>query len=98
MSRLPRPTGKERVRALERAGFVVERIRGSTPEQLCDLPKIVGGAQHRRRFCTKREEEPPVRRLPISHEDIESVTGLARWLSPFVHLALNYQHGVLGRL
>jgi predicted RNA binding protein YcfA (HicA-like mRNA interferase family) len=29
MSTLPRPTGKELVRALERAGFVVERIRGS---------------------------------------------------------------------
>jgi predicted RNA binding protein YcfA (HicA-like mRNA interferase family) len=29
MSTLPRPTGKELVRALERAGFVVERTRGS---------------------------------------------------------------------
>lgn len=29
MSTLPRPTGKEIVRALERAGFAVERIRGS---------------------------------------------------------------------
>ena len=29
MSTLPRPTGKELVRALERAGFVTERIRGS---------------------------------------------------------------------
>jgi len=29
MTRLPRPKGKELVRALERAGFVVERIRGS---------------------------------------------------------------------
>jgi len=29
MSTLPRPTGKELVRALERAGFVVERMRGS---------------------------------------------------------------------
>jgi predicted RNA binding protein YcfA (HicA-like mRNA interferase family) len=29
MSTLPRPTGKELVRALERAGFITERIRGS---------------------------------------------------------------------
>jgi len=29
MSTLPRPTGKELIRALERAGFVAERIRGS---------------------------------------------------------------------
>jgi predicted RNA binding protein YcfA (HicA-like mRNA interferase family) len=29
MSTLPRPTGKELVRALERAGFVAERTRGS---------------------------------------------------------------------
>ena len=29
MTRLPRPKGKELVRALEGAGFVVERIRGS---------------------------------------------------------------------
>ena len=29
MSTLPRPTGKELVRALERAGFVTERTRGS---------------------------------------------------------------------
>jgi len=29
MSTLPRRTGKELVRALERAGFVAERIRGS---------------------------------------------------------------------
>lgn len=29
MSTLPRPTGKELVRALERAGFVIERTRGS---------------------------------------------------------------------
>lgn len=29
MSTLPRPTGKELVGALERAGFVAERIRGS---------------------------------------------------------------------
>ncbi|MFN0102972.1 MAG: type II toxin-antitoxin system HicA family toxin [Bryobacteraceae bacterium] len=29
MSTLPRPTGKELIRALERAGFVVERTRGS---------------------------------------------------------------------
>ena len=29
MSTLPRPTGKELVRALERAGFTAERIRGS---------------------------------------------------------------------
>lgn len=29
MSRLPRVTGAEVVRALERAGFVVKRIRGS---------------------------------------------------------------------
>ena len=29
MSTLPRPTGKELVRALERAGFAAERIRGS---------------------------------------------------------------------
>ena len=29
MSTLPRPTGKELVRALERAGFVAERVRGS---------------------------------------------------------------------
>jgi predicted RNA binding protein YcfA (HicA-like mRNA interferase family) len=29
MSALPRPTGKELVRALERAGFTQERIRGS---------------------------------------------------------------------
>lgn len=29
MSTLPRPTGKELVRALERGGFVVDRIRGS---------------------------------------------------------------------
>ena len=53
MSTLPRPTGKELVRALERAGFVAERVRGShyflrhpdkilsdcgiKPEQLSDL-------------------------------------------------------------
>lgn len=29
MSTLPRPTGKELVRALERAGFATERVRGS---------------------------------------------------------------------
>ncbi len=29
MSTLPRPTGKELVRALERAGFIAERTRGS---------------------------------------------------------------------
>lgn len=29
MSTLPRPTGKELVKALERAGFVVERVKGS---------------------------------------------------------------------
>jgi len=29
MSTLPRPTGKELVKALERAGFVAERVRGS---------------------------------------------------------------------
>lgn len=29
MSTLPRPTGKELVRALEIAGFVTERVRGS---------------------------------------------------------------------
>lgn len=29
MSTLPRPTGKELVSALGRAGFVVERVRGS---------------------------------------------------------------------
>ena len=29
MSTLPRPTGKELIRALERAGFITERIRGS---------------------------------------------------------------------
>ncbi len=29
MSTLPRPTGKELVKALERAGFLIERIRGS---------------------------------------------------------------------
>ncbi len=29
MSTLPRPTGKELARALERAGFATERIRGS---------------------------------------------------------------------
>lgn len=29
MTRLPRPKGKEVVRALERAGFSVERTRGS---------------------------------------------------------------------
>ena len=29
MSTIPRPTGKELVRALERAGFTVERTRGS---------------------------------------------------------------------
>lgn len=29
MSTLPRPTGKELIRALERAGFVLERVRGS---------------------------------------------------------------------
>ncbi|HEY4361707.1 MAG TPA: type II toxin-antitoxin system HicA family toxin [Bryobacteraceae bacterium] len=29
MSTLPRPTGKELVRALERAGFIPERTRGS---------------------------------------------------------------------
>ena len=29
MSTLPRPTGKELVRALERAGFTAERTRGS---------------------------------------------------------------------
>lgn len=29
MSTLPRPTGKELVRALERAGFAIERTRGS---------------------------------------------------------------------
>ncbi len=29
MSTLPRPTGKELVRALERAGFVAERTKGS---------------------------------------------------------------------
>lgn len=29
MSTLPRPTGKELVRALEGVGFVVERVRGS---------------------------------------------------------------------
>jgi predicted RNA binding protein YcfA (HicA-like mRNA interferase family) len=29
MTRLPRPKGKEVVRALERAGFTVARIRGS---------------------------------------------------------------------
>jgi predicted RNA binding protein YcfA (HicA-like mRNA interferase family) len=29
MSTLPRPTGKELVRALEGAGFVTERVRGS---------------------------------------------------------------------
>ena len=29
MSTLPRPTGKELVRALERAGFSAERVRGS---------------------------------------------------------------------
>jgi len=29
MSTLPRPTGKELVHALERAGFIAERTRGS---------------------------------------------------------------------
>ena len=29
MSTLPRPTGKELVKALERAGFIAERVRGS---------------------------------------------------------------------
>jgi predicted RNA binding protein YcfA (HicA-like mRNA interferase family) len=29
MSTLPRPTGKDLIRALERAGFIAERIRGS---------------------------------------------------------------------
>ena len=29
MSTLPRPTGKELIRALERAGFAIERARGS---------------------------------------------------------------------
>ncbi|MBX9602331.1 MAG: type II toxin-antitoxin system HicA family toxin [Bryobacteraceae bacterium] len=29
MSTLPRPTGKELVRALERVGFLAERTRGS---------------------------------------------------------------------
>lgn len=29
MSTLPRPTGKELVRALERVGFVAEHVRGS---------------------------------------------------------------------
>ena len=43
MSTLPRPTGKELIRALERAGFVVERTRGSQPSSLPGLELWVLG-------------------------------------------------------
>jgi predicted RNA binding protein YcfA (HicA-like mRNA interferase family) len=36
VSTLPRPTGKELIRALERAGFSVERVRGVTVFCACD--------------------------------------------------------------
>lgn len=44
MSTLPRPTGKELVRALERAGFVIERTREATT--FCGIPTVARPSSH----------------------------------------------------